>query len=193
MIAGLGDTRRKRGEAYAVRKLGDLLRAPVSSLPKLQALAFLPSTYSGHDARAHDIQRAQGKFVALVGDVDRGNHSLVDVLAALSPFVGDAAWSAYSTASAAPDDRRWRVAVPLAKLVDFEQWYDAQMALCAHMAAQGIVMDTCASRPGQICFLPNVPPEKRDAGGRPVFYEAAGSAPDCPGLRLDIGLVVSFQ
>jgi hypothetical protein len=189
VIAGLGDTRRNAGTPYAVRPLGEIFQAKACRLPKEQAPAFLPSTYAESDARAHEAQRERGSFVALVGDVDEGDHPLSRVRELVESFANGSAWMIYSTASAMPSEKRWRVVLPLDGPVSFTMWYDAQLALTAHMVAGGVEMDTCAARPGQVSFLPNVPSEMCDEAGEPVFYQQASSASDAAGLQLHTGPV----
>jgi hypothetical protein len=189
VIAGLSDTRKKAGMPYAVRPLGEVLQANACQLPKDSAPAFLPSLYAESDARAHEAQRARGRFVALVGDIDKGDHSLERVRPLVEVFAAGSAWVIYSTASAQPSERRWRVVLPLEAPVSFALWYDAQLALTAHMVAGGIEMDTCAARPGQVSFLPNVPTSMRDGAGEPIFFERIGTDLDAPGLQLHGGPV----
>lgn len=189
VIAGLSDTRKRSGQPYAVRRLGDVFRAEVCKLPKESAPAFLPSLYAASDARAHEAQRERGQFVALVGDIDKGDHSRERITALVESFTDGAAWLVYSTASARPSERRWRVVVPLHQPVSFNIWYDAQLALSEYMAAAGVVMDTSASRPGQVAFLPNVPDEMRDDDDQPLFFQRACSNLDLPGLGLVRGPV----
>lgn len=191
VIAGLGDTRKKAGAPYAVRPLGEIFQAKACRLPKERAPAFLPSTYAESDARAHEAQRERGSFVALVGDVDKGDHPLSRVRALVEGFANGSAWMIYSTASATPSGKRWRVVLPLDGPVSFGLWYDAQLALTAHMVAGSVEMDTCAARPGQVSFLPNVPSEMCDEAGEPVFFQQASSDPEAAGLQLHTGLVAA--
>lgn len=172
VIAGLGDTRKRGGQPYRTRPLGDILAGTVpQTLPKDRALAFLPSLYFDSDARSHAAQREHGQFVALVGDIDHGDYPLDLVASTVAAVARGAAWSIYSTASAKPDDRRWRVVVPLSEPSGFDDWHDAQLALVAILQDRGLELDTSAARPGQISFLPNVPAELRGADGQPLFFE----------------------
>jgi len=189
VIHGLGDTRIETGEDYETRPLGSFWKLKPTAKPKHQALAILPSLHHGHDAREHAAQRGRGQFVALVGDIDKGDHPLARVQDLVEAFTVGSAWAIYSTASAQASERRWRAVVPLDVPVPFTTWYDAQLALSAHMAAAGVDLDTCAARPGQVSFLPNVPGNMRDSAGEPLFFEQAATGLDLPGLRLDSGPV----
>jgi len=193
LIHGLGDTRIKTGEDYETRPLLAFWKLAPTAKPKHQAFAILPSLHHGYDAREHAAQREQGQFVALMGDIDKGDHPLTRVQELVEGFAVGAAWSIYSTASATPSDRRWRVVVPLDTPVPFATWYDAQLALSDHMAAAGVVLDTCAARPGQVSFLPNVPRDMRDSAGEPQFFEQSATGVDLPGLRFDAGPIAGLM
>lgn len=77
---GQYDTNIDTGEDYQSLELGTLLGLLPTSRPKARAPAFIPSIYISFDARCHAVQQAQGRFVALAGDIDKGNVSIVDVI-----------------------------------------------------------------------------------------------------------------
>lgn len=185
IIHGLADTRIKTGEDYDTRPLGSFWKLAPTAKPKHQAFAILPSLHHGYDAREHAAQRGQGQFVALVGDIDKGDHPLSQVQGLVEAFTVGSAWTIYSTASAQASERRWRVVVPLDRPVSFAVWYDAQLAFADFMTAAEVALDTCAARPGQVSFLPNVPGDLRDSDGKPLFFEQSATSVDLPGLRLD--------
>ena len=93
-------------------ELVEMVRNPPSA-PKDKARWFIPSTYAEHDARSHEAQRQHGAFFALAADIDSGNPSLDDVKDALSGAVGAVRSLIYSSRSATPENRKWRVLVPL--------------------------------------------------------------------------------
>lgn len=193
VIAGLGDTRKNGAQPYAVKPLGELIStATPANLPKNKAFAFLPSLYAGTDARSHTAQRERGQFVALVGDVDDGDHPLARIETAIDQLASGVARTIYSTASAAEDRKRWRIIVPLASALPYADWRDAQLALADHMASKGIVLDTCAARPGQISYLPNVPEDARAPDGEPWFFQRAASDLDAPGLSVWSGTIANL-
>lgn len=189
-IAGLADTRLKSAQSYAVRPLREIMAESVPARrPKNQALAFLPSLYAANDARSHAAQRERGQFVALVGDVDEGDHSLAEIGKVIDTLaVGPVARSIYSTASAVPEGKRWRLIVPLASVLSYDDWRDAQLALVDLMTRYGIKLDTCAARPGQISYLPNVPDDARAPDGSPWFFDRAADL-DAPGLDISGGVI----
>lgn len=191
---GQHDTQISTGADYDTRTLGSLFSLDPGAAPKLDGLAFIPSTYNGHDARSHAVQRAEGRFVALCGDVDKGNHPLVRIEALIRGFAGDAAWLIFSTAHARVDDMRWRIIIPLAEPMGFEDWHDAQSAFFGFMEYGGVEMDRALGRAGQPVYLPNVPARHaktgellRDAAGEPLFYHRSTTGTNAPGLRSDQG------
>jgi hypothetical protein len=170
---GQFDTNINTGEDYHCLKLGALLGLIPTGNPKARAAAFIPSIYTAFDARVHAVQQAQGQFVALTGDIDKGNVPIADVIKLTRDFFGPAsAIFIYSTGSATPDDKRWRIIVPLQEPVSFERWNEAQEAFFTYMEENGVLMDWSLARAGQPVYLPNVPLERRDTGGNPLFYES---------------------
>lgn len=172
---GQFDTNIETGEDYQSLELGALLGLLPTSRSKASAPAFVPSIYNSFDARCHAVQQAQGRFVALTGDIDKGNVSL-DVIIAITRelFGADAAIFIYSTGSATPDDKRWRIIAPLEEPVSFERWNEAQEAFFDFMVNNGIQMDKALLRAAQPVYLPNIPPERRDEEGKPLFYQNYG-------------------
>lgn len=172
-FAGQFDTNIDTSENYHTVHLGDLWGIAPTNKPKAYAPAFIPSTYSAFDARNHAVQREKGQFVALTGDVDKGNVPMVEIIGNTRALMGpEAAIFIYSTGSATPEDKRWRIIVPLNMPVTFARWNEAQEAFFSYMEANGVLMDWKLALSGQPVFLPNVPPEKRDANGVSLFYES---------------------
>lgn len=164
--------------------------------PKSAADAIIPSMYHERDARTAAAQQEHGQYCALVFDNDKGNHSAEEIKAAISVIVGpDVAFWVYSTASARPDDRRWRVVIPSADVLSYSDWLDANEVVVARLGVAGILADRSMLRASQISFLPNVPPELCDEDGRPLLYESfdqdgiglswAAIADDVEALRRD--------
>ena len=198
VIYGLADKRIETGEAFETRPLKSLWSLTPSAKPKMQGLAFLPSLYSEHDARDHKIQRERGQFVALVADVDKGNHSIEQIEGAVQTVADGIAYLIHSTANAVGGDMRWRVILPLDEPLGFDDWRDAQVALFNFMGEQGIEADGVTQRAGQISFLPNVPAVHDKTGEAlrgtdrsPLFYDARSSETEAPGLRIDQGPIAA--
>lgn len=183
------------GEPYATMRLADLFAMPPTAHPKIDALAFIPSTYCDHDARAHAVQQERGAYVTLTADIDAGDHPLATIEGVVSIFAGNAAWSIYSSGSSRPGDRRWRAVIPLAAPVDFQTWHAAETVFHDEFASAGIAPDRTLARAGQIVFAPNVPPVHEKSGtqlreggkaeGAPLFFECSRSDMTAPGLDLD--------
>jgi len=173
VFAGQYDTNIKTGGDYHSRTLGDLWGKAPTRNPKANAPAFIPSLYKAVDARNHAAQREKGQYVALTGDVDKGNVPMADIIPLTRALLGaDAAIFIYSTGSATPEDKRWRIIAPLQKPVPFTRWNEAQEAFFNHMDANGVLMDRALLRAAQPVYLPNVPPERRNEDGAPHFYDS---------------------
>jgi hypothetical protein len=192
VFAGQHDTHINTGEDYDTRSLGDIFAMPPGGSSKGKGLAFIPSEWIGHDARCHTVQRGHGSFVALTGDIDTGNHSLVQVAALVRAFAWDAAWLVYSSPHARPGDMRWRVILPLDQPAAFAFWHDAQVVFFDFMETHGVAMDRALARAGQPVFLPNVPPTHhkscetlRGSDGLPLYYQRDTTGTDVPGLHTD--------
>lgn len=189
---GQHDTRIHSGGDYLTRTLASLFSLEPANTPKLDGLAFIPSSYNAFDARSHSAQRSEGSFVALCGDVDHGDHPLPRVEGLVKGFAGDAAWLIFSTAHARADDKRWRIIIPLAQPMGFDEWYDAQNAFFNFMEYGGVEMDRALERAGQPIYLPNVPEFHSSTGellrgddGAPLFYARATTGTNAPGLAND--------
>lgn len=172
-FSGQYDSNIKSGEDYERCILGSILGRKPACLPKANAPAFIPSSYYSFDARNHAVQRKRGQFVALTGDIDKGNVPMFDVIDQTRVLFGSgAAIFIYSTGSATLNDRRWRVIAPINEPVPFARWNEAQEAFFRHMEANGVPMDWSLARAAQPVYLPNVPPERRNDDGEPLFYES---------------------
>ena len=194
-FGGQHDTHIETGEDYSTATLASIFTMEPQSKTKMAGDAFLASSYCGYDARSHEIQRENGSFVALIGDVDKGDLSIDVIRAATERFADGAAWLVYSSTHSRDGDRRWRMVFPLERASRFEDWYDAQTALFAYMESAGIPMDRALSRAGQPIYLPNVPETYkdgtplRDAFGDPMYYESDSSGLSAPGLDIGRGIV----
>ena len=180
---GIRDTRDKTVRDYDTLTLAEVFALPSSRVPKDRAAAIIPSLYTGPDARSHAAQEERGRFVAICADIDKGNHALDRVERLTDLFFGvGVARRIYSTASATPDGRRWRVIVPLAEPLEFAAWHELTEAFHRHMAANAVEMDASPKRAGQLSFLPNVPPDSD-------FFFETSAVPDGAGASLNGGSV----
>jgi hypothetical protein len=192
VFAGQHDTHIKTGEDYDTRTLGSIFTLEPSDKPKGAGLAFIPSSYCDYDGREHRAQRERGEFVALTGDVDKGDHPLERIETMVRAFAGGSAWFVFSSAHARPGDRRWRIILPLDEPACFDTWHDAQNAFFRFMENAGITMDWALDRAAQPVYLPNVPVRHDKSGvvlrsseGKPLFYERSSTGTNAAGLRLD--------
>lgn len=196
VFKGLYDSKIETGEDYDTRPLATFFSMVPWNKAKAAGPAFVPSLYRDFDAREHAAQRERGRYVALTGDIDSGDHKQGAVMEAVQAFCGGAAWLVYSSPHARPGDRRWRIIVPLGEAHPFDAWHDAQLAFFAFMEGRGFAMDYALARAAQPVFLPNVPLEHaktgtplRDEEGRPLHYTTISSGTDKPGLSIDAGAV----
>lgn len=157
-------------EGVTIHQIRNMVEEP-QARDKSDAAFILPSTYKKHDARTHDVQRQHGEFHMLAVDIDTGNKSLTEVQGAVEAIIGDRAMLIYSTSSSTPEQRKWRVLIPLADMVFGGLYSDLQVALFDLLCDEGIDADYALSRCGQPVYLPNVPMDKRDEDGKPFFYE----------------------
>jgi hypothetical protein len=163
----------KPGQAYPGISWAEIARMAASpqAKEKIDADFFIPSTYREHDGRSHDAQREHGAFRMLALDIDRGNPSLDDVLAAVEAVCGPVSLLAYSSSGASPENRKWRVLLPLAGVLTGAEYEAAQTALFDLLHAHGIHPDGALARCGQPIYLPNVPLAKRNPDLTPIFYQ----------------------
>ena len=194
-FGGQHDTHIDTGEDYARLTLADIFAMEPQAKTKMAGAAFLPSSYNSYDARSHEAQRAHGSFVALVGDVDKGDASIDAIREATTRLADGAAWLIYSSAHSRDGDRRWRIVLPLAEPVPFGEWFDAQTSFFTFMESAGVAMDRAMARAAQPVYLPNVPyaykdgTPLRDADGSPIYYQSESSGIDAPGLDITRGII----
>jgi RecA-family ATPase len=163
----------KPGQVYPGISWADIARmvSTPQAKEKIDADFFIPSTYREHDGRSHEAQRERGAFRMLALDIDRGNPSLDDVLAAVEAVCGPVSLLAYSSSSATPENRKWRILLPMAGVMSGADYELAQTALFDLMHANGIHPDGALARCGQPIYLPNVPLGKRNPDLTPIFYQ----------------------
>ena len=165
----------RAGQPYGGISWDDIQRmvdAP-TAVEKNDAPFVILSTYADHDGRTHEIQRSRGVFGGLAVDIDSGNPELDDVVAAVTAVTGGATAMVYSSSSASPDARKWRVLIPLATPITGADYADTQAALFDLLKSRGIECDATLTRAAQPIYLPNVPPARRGDDGEPVFYQSA--------------------
>jgi RecA-family ATPase len=163
----------KPGQVYPGISWADIARmvSTPQAKEKIDADFFIPSTYREHDGRSHEAQRERGAFRMLALDIDRGNPSLDDVLAAVEAICGPVSLLAYSSSGATPENRKWRVLLPLVGVLSGADYELAQTALFDLLHANGIHPDGALARCGQPIYLPNVPLGKRNPDLTPIFYQ----------------------
>lgn len=182
---------RQPGAEYDGISFADILarvKTPTAA-EKTDADFIIPSTYKGHDGRAHDVQRQRGSYRLLAVDIDKGHPSKADVVEAIHTALGRCALLIYSSASATKAEPKWRALIPLKQPIPGAEYEDAQVALFDLLAAQGITCDGALARCGQPVFLPNIPPDRRKPNGDPAFYDSficRDKTFDYEGSRLEV-------
>jgi RecA-family ATPase len=163
----------KPGQVYPGISWAEIARmvSTPQAKEKIDADFFIPSTYREHDGRSHEAQRERGAFRMLALDIDRGNPGLDDVLAAVEAVCGPVSLLAYSSSGATPENRKWRVLLPLSGVLSGADYELAQTALFDLLHANGIHPDGALARCGQPIYLPNVPLAKRNPDLTPIFYQ----------------------
>lgn len=179
LVFGAYHSQKGKSAGYETISLGDIFNRAPLALPKENAEAIIPSSYADPDARSHASQCSHGSFVALVGDIDIGNHSIADINQRLTEFFGEGIASfIYSTSSASRENQKWRFIVPVETPLGHGEWLNLMSALYTFMSHRSVVMDKKMLGAGQLCYLPNVPAERRNDGlltNAPLFYDSASS------------------
>jgi len=179
------------GSEYDGISFGEILdrvRTP-TAVDKNSADFVIPSTYRGHDGRAHDVQRQRGSYRMLAVDIDKGHPAKTDVVAAIHEILGRCSLVVYSSASATKAEPKWRALIPLKQPIPGSDYEDIQAALFDLLAEKGITCDGALARCGQPVFLPNIPPDRRKPDGQPAFYDFAiikHTTFDVEGSRLEV-------
>lgn len=173
-INGCRDTRSSVGTNYntvTLAYIAEMADCPLA-VAKLDAPAFVASSYVSSDARSHEVQRRHGQFHAFVVDVDENGPTLEAIDAALTAILGECARIIYSTSSASAEAPKWRAIVPCLTPISGNQYEQLQRALFELLQEHSIACDSAMQGPAQMAFLPNVPLEMRDSDGRPLFYQS---------------------
>ena len=134
-----------------------MVKAP-QSCPKERAQWIIGSDYRQSDGRGDSAQCGHGQFWFLSLDVDQNNLALAEVRACVLRVTGQCRVLLYSTASATPDNRKWRVFVSLQEAIAGGDYQDTTRA-CFDLlegASEGVLIpDRALQSPGQLIYLPN--------------------------------------
>ena len=157
---GLGQRYTRKGNPYptiTAAQIAALVESP-HSREKADALWYIPSCYSGCWARTHRVQQELGKFWWLTADIDEGSPSIDTVVGSVEAVLGDVHMMVYSSSGATPENLKWRVLVPLLEPFTPYEWVDVQTAFFGELERENLTVDEVLKRPGQLVYLPNVPP-----------------------------------
>ena len=128
------------------------------AVAKDDAQWFIPSTYHQHDARTAEAQFNHGSFGWLPIDIDDGNLDLSEVKESVCGLLPGISVIIYSTRSSTPQDRRWRVLVPLATFllgVDYVATLRAFHGLVLDQSMGTVIPCGGILNEKQIIYLPN--------------------------------------
>lgn len=113
---------------------------------KDKAQCLIPSDLT--TGKTKRLLNYHNNYTLLVIDIDSGNRSITEISDTLKGYEIEL-FSIYTTASATPTDRRWRILIPISKAMDTLDWIALQGYLVHVMEG-----DSCMSRPTQISYLP---------------------------------------
>ena len=169
---GLGQQYSLRDKAYptiTISQIAKLVDEPQAT-QKGSARWFIPSSYHGPWARKFEIQREIGTYHFLTADIDTGSPSWEWVVGSVEAIFGDVHMMIYSSASATKDNQKWRLLIPIGDPLSGYEWQAAQTLFFNALEKEHIIADRVFTRNAQLHFLTNVPPNKRDLQGKPLFY-----------------------
>lgn len=145
------------GTQYASKTLAEVFKAEPTRQQKGMGPCVLAHDNIQHDGRSLE-GASRGRFHFLWSDLDKGNPDPQELFECIDRFTGEAATLLYTTASSTPEDRRFRVILPLAEPVDHAAWCELQEALTLHLQQGGFQVDRSCERATQPVYLPNTPP-----------------------------------
>lgn len=186
-VEGAYETHKGTDEQYQTISVQELMRIKRTAVPKDQARWVLCSTYNEPDGRSHKAQEERGRFVMVAIDLDTGNVQGKALVAAVQSFTGPCQMRVYSSSSATKDSRKWRVLIPLADAMRYDEWLALTVAINRHIEqAVGVRPDRALERAGQPIYLPNTAP--RDDGIEPLVADNLIDGDrlawrDCPGAE----------
>lgn len=128
------------------------------NVPKESGWWFIPSSYCGYDARTIKAQVERGHFWLIVADLDKGNLPLSTVITGVGKLLdGGTEYLIYATKSSKPNDKRWRIVVPIGPPgCPGYIYHHLADQFNRHLGKQlGVEVDNCTSRQNQIAFCPN--------------------------------------
>ena len=158
-------------EGITASQIAEMVVNP-QCVTKDKASFIIPSEYRHHDGRSHDMQRRGGRFRYLCFDIDTGNHTLDFVRSSFAEIFGEAGMMIYSSSRSSEETKKWRVIVPLkTAIIGGEDYKRATTEVLIRIHEKGIELDEALTRCGQPVFLPNVPPDRRNPDGTPIFYQ----------------------
>lgn len=169
-VQGAYETHKGTDEQYQTISVQELMTIERTAVPKDQARWVLCSTYNEPDGRSHKAQEERGRFVMVAIDLDTGNVQGKSLVAAVQKFTGQVQMRVYSSSSATKAARKWRVLIPLADAMRYDEWLALTVAINQHIERElGVRPDRALERAGQPIYLPNTAP--RTDGVEPLVAD----------------------
>ncbi|WP_425043630.1 VapE domain-containing protein [Primorskyibacter sp. S87] len=154
-----------------LKSIWSMLRSGnIGKVSKDKCPACILSTYNAPDARTKAGQSQHGQYLAVPVDIDEGNYDLETVIKAAEQVFGGQ-FVVYSTSSSSHDVKKWRVIAAWPEKIPPRRYSFLAKAAAALMEEAGIEVDDLYDRLSQPVFLPNVPPDRRDEEGNPLFFQ----------------------
>ncbi|WP_170365160.1 hypothetical protein [Ruegeria arenilitoris] len=139
-------------------QLAEMVESPATRRAKMAASWFMPSSYSGVGARTAVAQLAKGTYWALIGDIDKPDYVLADLLDAARDTAPGCSFLIYSTPSSTEEVKRWRVVFPLAAPLEPELYSQVCGAMVEQMAENGVVVAPESVDVARVYFAPTLLP-----------------------------------
>lgn len=157
-IDGKPNKAKHAGTPYPTISVDDVwaMVANPQAVAKENAQWIIPSSYHDFDARAFAAQHVKGVYDSfLCWDIDKGNYTKEQVLAAVRATVPGAAFAMYSSRSAQPGKFKWHILIPIDFVVTGKGYNIFQTVLLEELERNGVEPDYNLARTAQLFYLPN--------------------------------------
>jgi hypothetical protein len=133
----------------------DEIRALVDNpqqVKKAKARWLIPSI---HPSRNFKEQEKNGRYYLLWADIDQNPKQIIEVASIIEDFILGSDYEIYTSKSAAEDNQKCRILIPLKKPLSGSDWISCQEILNDKLQENNISPDRASERAAQLCYLPN--------------------------------------